>query len=157
MVTAASTSQLITTTQNQTAVNWSSSRRDQKLWRKNNWRKTLQASQRWDFTWLWRCEGLSSNVEPQHDARRRLHVRVAPPAPSLHPPPSILKPNGPCGPLPAQLGSLPDISESFPAPGARSAPIAAAALWQNVFSPLRLIELKVVHIHCCCFWTAASS
>lgn len=87
MVTAASTSQLITTTQNQTAVNWSSSRRDQKLWRKNNWRKTLQASQRWDFTWLWRCEGLSSNVEPQHDARRRLHVRVAPPSPLPSPAP----------------------------------------------------------------------
>lgn len=38
-----------------------------------------------------------------------------------------------------------------------AAAAAAAARWQNVFSPLRLIELKVLHIHCCCFWTAASS
>ena len=38
-----------------------------------------------------------------------------------------------------------------------AAAAAAAAQWQNVFSPLRLIELKVLHIHCCCFWTAASS
>lgn len=38
-----------------------------------------------------------------------------------------------------------------------AAAAAAAARWQNVFSPLRLIELKVLHIHCCCFWTAVSS
>lgn len=49
--------------------------------------------------------------------------------PPHHPPPhhAILKPNGPCGPLPAQLGSLPDISESFPALGSGSAPLTAAA------------------------------
>lgn len=49
----------------------------------------------------------------------------SPPLFITHPP--ILKPNGPCGPLPAQLGSLPDISESFPALGSGSAPLTAAA------------------------------
>lgn len=48
---------------------------------------TLQASQRWDFTWLRRCERLSSNTELRHDARRRLHVRVTPP-PSFSPTPT---------------------------------------------------------------------
>lgn len=74
-----------------------------------------------------------------------------------HPSPPNLRPKAPCGPLPALFGSLPDISESFPAPGGFSAPISAAARWQNVFPPFRLIELKVLHIHCCCCWTAVSS
>lgn len=47
-----------------------------------------QASQRWDFTWLCRCEGLSSNTELQHDARRRLYVRVTPSLLFTHPHPS---------------------------------------------------------------------
>lgn len=112
--------------------------------------QTLQLCGRWILSV---CRGVRDCHPTRSSDMTHGSSRMSGSPPSSLPP----TPNGPSGPLPAWLGVLPNVSESFPVPGSSSAAIAAAARWQNAFPPLRLIELKVLHIHCCCSWTAASS